>query len=76
MTSPDEQPRLVANLEEEASKEEAARNKAGSAPACSRCGNATTFVEGLSTHDLYAEKFVCGTCGAESYRSFGRGSVS
>jgi hypothetical protein len=46
-----------------------------SAPLCKRCGEATTFAEGISTHDLYAEKFLC-PAGHETYRSFGRGSVS
>ncbi|MEX2556902.1 MAG: hypothetical protein WEB06_14905 [Actinomycetota bacterium] len=46
-----------------------------SAPTCERCGEATTFAEGISTHDLYAEKFLCPS-GHETYRSFGRGSVS
>lgn len=46
-----------------------------SAPLCNTCGDATTFVEGISTHDLYAEKFRCSS-GHETYRSFGRGSVS
>jgi hypothetical protein len=46
------------------------------APACSHCGGETMFAGGESTHDLYAERFVCRTCGGETYRSFGRGSVS
>ena len=45
-------------------------------PSCAHCGGATRFAGGVSTHDLYAERFVCGDCGRESYRSFGRGSVS
>jgi hypothetical protein len=46
-------------------------------PPCGNCGaTSTRFVEGVSTHDLYAEKFVCDSCGHESFRSFGRGSVS
>ena len=47
-----------------------------SPPPCDRCGGQTRFAGGESTHDLYAERFVCGSCGAETYRSFGRGSVS
>jgi hypothetical protein len=47
-----------------------------SAPRCDRCGGETRFAGGESTHDLYAERFVCVDCGAETYRSFGRGSVS
>jgi len=45
-------------------------------PPCSACGSATRFDGGVSTHDLYAERFVCTSCGAETYRSFGRGSVT
>ncbi|HJR19625.1 MAG TPA: hypothetical protein VJ922_07885 [Actinomycetota bacterium] len=44
-------------------------------PACETCGEPTRFAGGMSTHDLYAERFVC-EAGHESYRSFGRGSVS
>jgi hypothetical protein len=44
-------------------------------PACSVCGEPTRFDGGMSTHDLYAERFVCGS-GHETFRSFGRGSVS
>jgi len=51
-----------------------ARSRPG--PACSACGGVTRFAGGVSTHDLWAERFVCESCGAESYRSFGRGSVS
>lgn len=46
-----------------------------SAPTCKTCGEPTRFVEGVSTHDLYAERFEC-EAGHETYRSFGRGSVS
>jgi hypothetical protein len=45
-------------------------------PACPACGGETRFAGGSSTHDLYAERFVCASCGHETYRSFGRGSVS
>jgi hypothetical protein len=45
-------------------------------PACPHCGGETRFAEGVSTHDLFAERFVCSSCGRETYRSFGRGSVS
>jgi transposase-like protein len=45
-------------------------------PACPECGGETRFTEGVSTHDLFAERFVCSSCGRETYRSFGRGSVS
>jgi ribosomal protein S27AE len=45
-------------------------------PACPSCGGATYFAGGEATHDLYAERFVCSSCGREIYRSFGRGSVS
>lgn len=45
-------------------------------PVCPHCGGETRFAEGVSTHDLFAERFVCSSCGRESYRSFGRGSVS
>jgi len=45
-------------------------------PACATCGGRTRFAGGESTHDLYAERFVCLECGRETYRSFGRGSVS
>lgn len=47
-----------------------------SPPACEACGGETRFAGGESTHDLYAERFVCANCGAETFRSFGRGSVS
>ena len=47
-----------------------------SPPSCDRCGGETRFAGGESTHDLYAERFVCSNCGAETFRSFGRGSVS
>ena len=46
-----------------------------SGPACKVCGEPTRFAEGVSTHDLYAERFVC-EAGHDTYRSFGRGSVS
>jgi hypothetical protein len=45
-------------------------------PDCSTCGGVTRFAGGMSTHDLWAERFVCESCGRESFRSFGRGSVS
>jgi hypothetical protein len=45
-------------------------------PDCSHCGGVTRFAGGVSTHDLWAERFVCGSCGRETFRSFGRGSVS
>ena len=45
-------------------------------PECTHCGGVTRFTGGVSTHDLWAERFVCESCGRESYRSFGRGSVS
>ena len=45
-------------------------------PDCPHCGGVTRFSEGVSTHDLWAERFVCEACGRDSYRSFGRGSVS
>ncbi len=47
-----------------------------SPPHCERCGGETRFAGGESTHDLYAERFACMDCGAETFRSFGRGSVS
>lgn len=43
---------------------------------CEACGGETRFDGGVSTHDLYAQRFVCVSCGRETYRSFGRGSVS
>lgn len=42
---------------------------------CSACGANMRFVEGKVTHDLYAEKFECPSCGRVEYRSYGRGSV-
>jgi hypothetical protein len=33
------------------------------------------FDGGASTHDLFAERFVCARCGRVEYRSYGRGSV-
>jgi hypothetical protein len=33
------------------------------------------FKDGKQIHDLWAERFVCGTCGREMYRTYGRGSV-
>lgn len=53
----------------------AAETSSRAAPACKTCGEPTRFVEGVSTHDLYAERFVC-EAGHDTYRSFGRGSVS
>lgn len=45
-------------------------------PECPHCGGVTRFAGGVSTHDLWAERFVCESCGRETFRSFGRGSVS
>lgn len=45
------------------------------APNCPQCGTPMRFEGGTSTHDLWAERYECPTCGAESFRSFGRGSV-
>jgi hypothetical protein len=47
-----------------------------SPPSCERCGGETRFSGGESTHDLYAERFTCVDCGTDTFRSFGRGSVS
>jgi hypothetical protein len=33
------------------------------------------FDGGESTHDLWAERYTCPTCGRITYRSYGRGSV-
>lgn len=52
------------------------RGKGRLGPACPSCGGETRFAGGSSTHDLYAERFVCSSCGRETYKSFGRGSVS
>ena len=43
---------------------------------CSSCEGTMSFAGGEATHDLYAERFVCSSCGEVAYRSFGRGSVS
>ncbi|TMK54716.1 MAG: hypothetical protein E6G59_01830 [Actinobacteria bacterium] len=45
------------------------------APTCPKCGAAMEFKEGKQVHDLWAERFECGTCGREMYRTYGRGSV-
>ena len=56
--------------------EQAAEPGTRSAPRCAGCGGQTSFAGGESTHDLWAERFVCRACGHETFRSFGRGSVS
>lgn len=43
---------------------------------CPTCGHKMRFEGGSSTHDLWAERYRCPSCGREEYRSFGRGSVS
>ena len=43
---------------------------------CPACAGTMRFAGGEATHDLYAERFVCESCGHVAYRSFGRGSVS
>lgn len=48
---------------------------AGKPVLCPACGARMRFEGGTSTHDLYAEKFVCPECGRVEYRSYGRGSV-
>lgn len=48
----------------------------GRAIRCPACDSMMSFAGGEATHDLYAERFVCPSCGHETYRSFGRGSVS
>jgi len=45
------------------------------APTCPDCGAVMEFKDGKQIHDLWAERFVCGTCGREMYRTYGRGSV-
>jgi len=52
------------------------RGSERTSPSCATCGGRTRFAGGESTHDLYAERFICLECGRETYRSFGRGSVS
>jgi predicted RNA-binding Zn-ribbon protein involved in translation (DUF1610 family) len=49
---------------------------AGRIPRCPSCVVVMRFADGMATHDLYAERYVCPNCGRETYRSFGRGSVS
>jgi hypothetical protein len=46
------------------------------APRCRACEGEMRFAGGVSTHDLWAERYVCPSCGHETFRSFGRGSVS
>jgi hypothetical protein len=48
----------------------------GRTPRCPTCELPMRFADGVATHDLYAERFVCPNCGRDAYRSFGRGSVS
>ena len=73
-------PGTLAGMEDERDQgpvEEAAEpERARSGPPCAACGGTTRFDGGVSTHDLWAERFVCSSCGRETYRSFGRGSVS
>ena len=42
---------------------------------CQTCLVPMRFDGGRQIHDLWAELFVCATCGRETYRTFGRGSV-
>ena len=58
--------------EQKESPKESPRSRA---PTCPNCGTPMTFESGSQIHDLWAEHFVCETCGRDSYRSYGRGSV-
>lgn len=33
------------------------------------------FADGRQVHDNWSERYVCSTCGRETFRSYGRGSV-
>jgi len=54
---------------------DASSRSARAVPVCPTCETAMRFAEGRQVHDLFSERFVCDTCGRETYRSYGRGSV-
>lgn len=54
---------------------EAQPRSARPVPRCRTCDIEMRFAGGQSTHDLWAERYVCPKCGRETFRSYGRGSV-